>query len=380
MATITHGEYHQCNFINMKFADSTFLLHILDGCSFVDCAMNVDSLGAIYGVTEQEISTLKLFYLGEEQNITNPSDLITKLFDEFSRRRWQFKLIMLAWNTGKVTTISALRAILSAYKGHINEGILLQTEELRFVRRITEHLRKTSKMPLIAAMDSYEGAVALASIASTSGGQPHAELSLLAMYLLKAVDGMRNDLERLVGDYEDNSDNYANVTVVMKFDKQPLIGSADLINTFAVLFGFPSSARLIKAKSGSYIEWVQMTVAGLFAFRLILFAINGCIKEINGCLKETNGFIKETNVIINSINRSNIERPKKKGNRQLAQRTRAATKLITLVRSNDTLTDPVIKDYGSNNIKECKVTTEDHEDSEKHGSKPRERPRRRVRD
>lgn len=364
MATITQGEFVRCHFSNMKFADCTFLLHIFHECTFTECGINIDALGAVYGITENDIETFKLFYLGKEQPAPDVPSLIATLFGEFSRRHWHSKLVLLAWNMGEISTVTAIRSLMAMFKSHIDEGILLQSEELRFIRRISEHLTKTGRMPLVAATEGYEQTARLAMMTAAVGGHLHAEMSLLAMVFLQSAEGMQSELQCLTKDFEQLSDNYADTVITIRFDERPKVSTADLINAFASTFGFPPHARLLKSAPGSHIEWVQTTVAGLLAFRLILFSINGCLKEAHS--------------VVENLQRFSLGRPKAKPRRQVVRGTKAANKIVASVQSNPILSDAVLVDFESTSIQDCSSVTEATEGDAEPVSRPREKTRRRA--
>lgn len=345
MATITHGQFLQCRFSRMKFADCTFLLHIFDECSFSDCALNLDSLGAIYGLKEPDIHAFHFYYLGERQIVPDASGLIQQLFAEFSRRRWHFKLIMLAWNMGQLATASAVRALMTMFDHHANEGVLVQTEELRFTRRVIEHLASTERLPLIAASDGYERTVSLAKRNLDGAGQLQAELGQLALVFLRASERHLVQLEGLVEDFQGASTNEDVVVLMMRFHQRPILGTAELLNAFAPQLGIPASARFIRDATGSYAEWVATTVAGLYGFRLIMFALTGCVKDVN--------------IFIDNVQELTRDRKRKRtGTQSLARRKKDTAKIANSVKSNKLLTDRVLNDFSPENIDDWTATGE----------------------
>lgn len=351
MATFIHGEFSHCQFARMKLADCTFMLHIFDGCTFSECGINVDSLGAVYGISKKDISTFSLFYLGVEQSTPDISNIIRTVFEEFVRRRWRFKLVMLAWNMGEIPPVTAIRALMGVFRNQVDEGVFLQSEEIRFLRRITEHLTETNRMPFIAATEGYEQIIQLVREASAIGDHPHAELSQLALKFLAAIEAMQPSLDRLAADFMSEAGNNNQITIWIRFDHRPETGTATFINAISIPLGLPPSAWQLREYEGSYIEWVQATVASLFAFRLVLFAINGCVKEAD-------------NLVKNVLNFGQKRQSKSPGSK-VASRGRSANKIVKTLQASDVLSDGALKGYDSVNILECKTLNESDIGAEK---------------
>jgi len=275
-----HNTFASVTFKQMRIADCTFLYTLFVECQFIKVQMNVEAIGATYGLSQENIHSLEMIYLGELQQ-TPPQDIIEALKLSYLDRKWEFSEAMLRVNFGPQPKLVSLGlAVNSLCKIAVN-GIGVKRDEFRFIGRVSEYLSEQGKLPVGFLIHATELTGQLLDGAELSEGVRNTVQELhnkLFLMLQSAVD----EYQVLANNLNLPDDLSTPIRLTLTYTERPAIDSAMIIRIASK--ANPDSnqvvAELVDARPGSWIEIVQTTALGVLALYTLFVVTNGLLVQI----------------------------------------------------------------------------------------------------
>jgi hypothetical protein len=242
-------------------------------------------VGAIYGLSREQLSQAKIVYLGEEEVIPPDYDKISLISEEYRKRRWYIGQLVLEVNFGLASTISAFDTYLSqSYKRFADFGFV-KGDELEFLGDLLQELAFVERLPLLTALNVLEWCTALESALRQSNRSPSENsgdsLRTIAGRIALLTNDMLDKLDRALPEIEDSKADQP-LCVRATFQEQPSLPLAELLNSIGMMshLDIDQKSYLVQAKKGSYVEIVFTTLLTVIALQSFLYLINGCIIQI----------------------------------------------------------------------------------------------------
>jgi uncharacterized protein YjbI with pentapeptide repeats len=281
-ASVQLDSFRRTQFEDIKLGNCTFLNHILSQCTYKNVHINAESIGALFGITEQDLACFKLIYLGQKtSHNAHGEDLFTALNREYERRRWVFMQAVLRLNFGRVARITGLNECLSAVLWPASLGAPLKTADIAFLEMIVLDLFSHEKLPALNAVLIPEAIQNFLDATTADAiGRPAA---LMLQQLASRINMLLLDLfnrysaeTMLCGE----DDRQLHATLV--FMRRPKCNVVAFINEVALASGLPirSETVTLKEESGSYLLYVQTTLITLGALQTALWLLNGCATQV----------------------------------------------------------------------------------------------------
>ena len=100
VSTTTLNEFYNTDFCDTDLGDCSFYKNILFQCHYKNVAINIDSLGQIFGLQETDLKGFSYIFLGKAfGKFSEPN--YAKLKEIFINKQWYYEAILLDHNTNK---------------------------------------------------------------------------------------------------------------------------------------------------------------------------------------------------------------------------------------------------------------------------------------
>ena len=280
-----HNRLYNSKISDMVLGDCTLLYVILRNCTLERVSINAESIGAIVGLTREQLSEAGMVYLGKEQPVPPDADVISLVADEYRARKWYIGQLVLAINFGLSSTFGAFDRYLSLSFSRFVELGFAKGDELEFLGDLLQELAALDRLPLLSTLDVLEWCSSLeVAIRSDKEGQSNSStdslralagrVSLLANTLIEKLDLSFAGIEMGVGERQ--------LCIKAEFHEKPTLSFPELLNSISAASGLPIAEKscLVRAEWGSYLEIVYTTLSTVLAFKVFLFLVNGCIIQL----------------------------------------------------------------------------------------------------
>jgi uncharacterized protein YjbI with pentapeptide repeats len=283
--TILHNKLYDSKITDMVLGDCTLLYVILRNCTLAQVSINAESVGSIFGLTQEQLYQADMVYLGEEEPIPPDVDLLSLISEEYRKRNWYIGQLVLDVNFALRSTVGAFDIYLSQSYARFAELGFAKGEELEFLADLLEELAFLERLPLLTVVNLLEWCTTLEAAIN----QNHPDLSAHALDSLRTLASrtalLTNTLlDKLNSSFspEEFNENDRSLCVRVTFDEKPSLSLTELLNSVgsAANLNVPQRSRLIRIENGSYVEYVWTTLFTLSAFKVFLYLTNGCLIQI----------------------------------------------------------------------------------------------------
>lgn len=285
MATLLHNKLYDSTLSDMVLGDCSLLYFIVRNCTLTRVSINAESIGAIFGLRRDQLEQLDVIYLGEKQAVPPDADIVDLISEEYRRRAWYIGQLVIEINFGMAATISAFGSYMDRSRTRFVELGFAKGEELDFLGDVLQELDSLGRLPLLTALDLIEWCTSLESeIRQKHPDQPerlqdplHTFVSRLAIIANSLLDKLDASIPREVLEGPNRS-----LCVKATFNQKPFlpfVNLLDWINSIPAL-GIAERSRLIEASTGSYVEIVYTTLLTIYALKMFLFHVNGCLVQL----------------------------------------------------------------------------------------------------
>jgi hypothetical protein len=257
----------------------------LRDCKLTRVSINAESIGAIFGLTREQLAQADMVYLGEEEPIPPGTDILSLISEEYHRRKWHIGQLVLAVNFGLASTINAFDDYLSLSYKRFTEFGFAKGEELEFLGDLLQELAFLERLPLLTALNVLEWCTALeAAIIQSNLNQPESagdSLRTLASRVAILTNALLDRLDNSLPQVE-SGENDRRLCIKATFQEKPALPLADFLNSLASTSALDAAPKshLVRVEKGSYVEIVITTISTIIAFQVVLFLINGCVIQL----------------------------------------------------------------------------------------------------
>lgn len=279
-ASIQLDTFRRCVFEDMTLGDCTFLNQLLLGCQYRQVRINAESIGATYGLSEEDLKSFELVYLGQPVvEINATTGLLDALEKDYEKRRWMFMREMLRLNFRRCSRLAALDACLEAVLWPSSFGAPLKAGDITFLEMVILELFRRKELPGAATLSLPER-IKTFQRGDSSANDP-LRLQQLAARLRTLLLEMLRELEPAIGAITTGGRDRS-VTARLVFDRQPQSDIASFIVESGRHSGLKPSGPtvVLREERGSYILVLQTTLLTLAGFQTALWLLNGCVAQM----------------------------------------------------------------------------------------------------
>lgn len=292
-ANITLCKFYDCEIANIKFGNCSFYQQIMIRNHYNEVAINLDSLGQIFGINFNDIMNFKYIFLGDEFGYAN-SSLLTKLSQIYDSRKWFSSKIIFEYNINRINQFELVQELNEELVRKIKAGEIIKQTDIDFFINIISELKENDKLSFFAL---YLGILNLKRTVNDYKDKYYREIIKMTDYYITVMISLMQDM---VSDVFNNSEylsSYAQeqkviFTIHYKGNQDQKI--YHIIEQVSGLF-VDSQVFFKELRKGSIIEIMLTTVACIFIFQLCLYGINGCLIQITD-MKSKFNILKRKNL------------------------------------------------------------------------------------
>ncbi len=282
-ASIQLDTFRSCAFEEMTLGDCTFLNQLLLDCRYRDVRLNAESIGSVFGLSEKDLLSLDLIYLGNRVvDVRADGPLLEALEKDYEQRRWFFMREMLRLSFGRGSRVIALERCLDAVLWPASLGAPLKSSDITFLEMVILELFRRKELPGAATVGLPERIKTFQrGSAAQIEGNESPKLQQLAARLrslmLEMLRNLQTELETLSHERKDRA-----VVARLVFEKRPVCDVVEFVRTSAAQSGLKVGGTTValREEQGSYILVLQTTLLTLAGLQMALWLLNGCVAQV----------------------------------------------------------------------------------------------------
>jgi hypothetical protein len=282
-SSYVHGRSQACTYRNIDFDDCSFLYQTMIDCEFTQCAVSVEYVGLVFGLTPQNLASFRYYFIGERRSRRiRPSDLGI-LLDEYAKRGWAIGLAILRMTLEATSVVYAISEYIRFLETARQAAMRSRREELGFLVAVMTELARQERLPLLACwllaqLLAREAQVLQGGLIDEveRGGLDvlHTRVQRLAISIAERVEETNPFRRGTVGD--------ATVALRLTFERHPTVDIVRLIKDCVHAAGDSNSIhpRVVAVRDGSVIVWLVLSTIAFVSLRRLIAAITGCVQEV----------------------------------------------------------------------------------------------------
>lgn len=266
--TYTNVTFYKTRFKNV------FYYQLFTNCTFEDCIMESYLLGYNYGYSKKNFLQLTYTHMGKYSHCPLAT-LLKKIEVIYTERFMLVNIGILAmnqeWNNYDKAIIACIGFIIKS----IEKDIIIQDEQLEFLRMIINLLHKEKKIAPITLLSIYQELVhVLSSFDTLSKDKAYSQLTVLKNELFFAYEQIIDQIKEFLVPKNLTPNGY--ITLFIEYKKKPEIELVYFLNKIHPEWKAPVKVR---DKTGSYLEWIEMINLFLPSITVFLTLVT-CIEPI----------------------------------------------------------------------------------------------------
>lgn len=280
--TFLHNRLYRCTLEDMTLGDCTLLYLIFRDCTLRRVRLNAESVGAILGLTREQVRDVELVYLGAQEPPSRDKDIVEALVAEYERRGWHIGGLVHGLNFGVTSAVGAFDSYLSRAAARFGEMGFAKGDEVQFLGDVIEELAELKRLPLLVPIETLRWCTTLeADLGATHTAGSVDALKMLAARVTLLTSELLEKLEdALPGVQKGQGDTTLRLRVT--FEDEPTISLHRLVNeaTSASPLAPCQRTSLVRVASGSYVEVILTTLFSVIALQVLIYLVNGCLIQL----------------------------------------------------------------------------------------------------
>lgn len=239
------------------FGNCTIDYNVAIRCKFMETKMNLETLGSVWGIQENELKNITFLSLGREL-VENKENIYKNYNQYLIKKRLCLEIFTFQVSFKKENVFNSLQQLLKSLDERNSQGQYLSPDEFHYFYEILKAMRKESILPLLALK----------------------EVLLFYNNICLIYNSMTHELLSYQKDLLDNDAKYQ---VKITFKEKP---KQDIVQVFNELYQYVynissvPNIQFVKDASGSYIAWVIMPLVVLAAFNIGTLLLTGGVKHL----------------------------------------------------------------------------------------------------
>lgn len=275
-SSTTMNRFIECSFSKVDLGDCTALFIFFDHCKFHNSRINAETIGFTYGLSEVDLATLNLIYLGRAQSKPSSDTLVDDLIENYLRRRWYVGACILQLNFRRAMPLLSLRALAASTDDTVEKAIPLDWDEVHFLVQVMERLHSEERLPF-AGLWSISVSLRRGSIAFRG----FAKITAAADLALRQIDQLTfRIIDQMASLQPHNAHPTQDALLMLRLSQQPERTLDELIPSTIVKLFDDGQITLIRSYAGSWNELWQLSFSALVAVQIWLIAVNGVVHQL----------------------------------------------------------------------------------------------------
>lgn len=282
--TFLHNKLYSSAISDTVLGDCSLLYVILRDSTLTRVSINAESVGAIFGLTREQLSQSDMIYLGNEEPIPPGSDVLHLITEEYRQRKWYMGELVLAVNFNLEPTAAAFQKYLARTYERFAEFGFAKGEELEFLGDLLQELAFLHRLPLLTALNILEWCTELELVIRQNNEDlPEKSWDALRTLASRVALLTNNLLDRLDQNLPDLKSGESDRSLCLKatFYEKPSLPFIEFLNSISVAANLDAhKSSLVRTGKGSYFEIVYTTLFSLYSLKIFLYLVNGCLIQL----------------------------------------------------------------------------------------------------
>lgn len=260
------------------FGNCTIDYNVAIRCKFRETKMNLETLGSVWGIQENELENVTFLSLGRE--LAENKETIYKNYNQYLiKKRLCLEMFTFQVSLKKKNLFNSLEQLLNSLDERNIQGQYLSPDEFRYFYEILKAMRKESMLPLLALKEIILFYQKLIHKFSTDDNYYE---TILLFY--NNICLIYNSMTHELLSYQDNlSNDDVKYQVKIIFKEKP---KQDIVQVFSELYQYVynisivPNIQFVKDAYGSYIVWLIMPLSVLASFNIGTLLLTGGVKHL----------------------------------------------------------------------------------------------------
>lgn len=260
------------------FGNCTIDYNVAIRCKFIETKMNIETLGSVWGIQENDLNNITFLSLGRE--LVEDKKSIYKNYNQYIiKKRLCLERFTFQVSLKKENLYNSLEQLLNSLIERNTQEQYLSPDELRYFYEILKAMRKESILPLLVLKEILLFYKKLVHEFSTEDNY-YETILLFYNNICLIYNSMTHELLSYQNDLLNDVTQYQ---VKITFKEKP---KQDIILVFNELYQYVynissvPNIQFVKEASGSYIVWIIMPLAVLAAFNIGTLLLTGGVKHL----------------------------------------------------------------------------------------------------
>ena len=277
-STTKFNYFEKSEWIESVFGNCTIDYNVALKCIFRDSKMNLETLGSVWGIQEEELINVSFLSLGREI-LEEKEKIYSNYCNYLSEKNLCIEMFTFYVSLKKRNIYDAMEQLLSGFNDRYSNEQYLSPDEFRYFYEILKTLRKESMLPLLVIKEILMYFKQL--MHKFIDDDRYYEILLL---FYNNICLIYNSIINELGSYNfDLLDTQHECEVKITFINKP---TQDIEAVFITLYQYVCNTsqtpniKFIKDATGSYIIWLIMPLAALATFNIGTLLLTGGVKHL----------------------------------------------------------------------------------------------------
>ena len=260
------------------FGNCTIDYNVAIRCKFIETKMNIETLGSVWGIQENELKNITFLSLGREL-VDNKKSIYKNYNQYLIKKRLCLERFTFQVSLKKENIFNSLELLLNSLNERNTQEQYLSPDELRYFYEILKAMRKESILPLLVLKEILLYYKELIHEFSTDDNY-YETIFLFYNNICLIYNSMTHELLSYKNELLNDVTQYQ---VKITFKTKP---QQDIVLVFHELYQYVynissvPNIQFVKDASGSYIIWIIMPLAVLAAFNIGTLLLTGGVKHL----------------------------------------------------------------------------------------------------
>ena len=296
-STIILNKYYSCEFINMILGDCTFSMHIVEDCSFENSSINADTLGLLFGLSEDNIKKIKIHYLGQSVQFVENQNLIEDILSEYQSRSWILTYYIASYNFNTIDSFAFCVGISNTLEVFTSKQLLIKRDDAEFIVQILRAQFSKNELPWLCVLRLKDE---MRRLLHDLEGKDHSIInrknnSVLFVFYNNMCLLSEQFQTALVCATDDLSSHVNDIGIIARFTfknkpETSLEGFFKEILAASTISTCQSTVTISQEK-GSFIEILQTSIYALVLFQIVLYLLDGCLVQATKIRSRLQGLV-----------------------------------------------------------------------------------------
>lgn len=263
---------------NSVFGNCTIDYNISIRSKFIETEMNLETLGSLWGIQEEDMENVCFLSLGRKIN-EDRKEIYSKYSQYLIKKRLCLEMFTFQVSLKRENIFKRLKELLNSLDERYADGQYLSPDELHYFYEILKAMRKESLLPLLVLKEIL---IFYKELTCKFSADDHYYETILLFYnnICLIYNSIVHELSSYQYNLLNDESNYQVKLIFKEKPKQDIVQSFNALYQYVYRISSIPNIQFVKDASGSYIVWLIMPLAALAAFNIGTLLLTGGVKHL----------------------------------------------------------------------------------------------------